>query len=331
MKRITELDALRGIAILIIMLFHYFSRYNYIYGHQYRFFHDFYWGGYTGIYLFFVISGFSIMISLKKTNRALDFMVNRFSRLYPSYWVSMFSTFIAVSVFSLPGREITVREFLANLSMLQYWQGIPDVDGAYWILPIFLIFYAFIFLLLIAKKTKYIEVVGLLWIIFSFVLRYFNFPYKETIESLVGFFKYSHLFFAGILFYQLKIKGFTFWRNLLILLCFLVQLSSNKTGETIALGIILATFYLLIFNYLFLIKNQLLTWIGKISYPLFLIHANIGYIIIRKLYSIQAHQWLIWMVPTLVSFLLAIIIHYYVAKPAQLFIRNSYNTLKKNN
>ena len=322
MKRIIELDVLRGLAILSIMLFHYLYLYNLKYGHEYRFIYDFSWGGIFGIYLFFIISGYVAMISLKKTTIPADFIVNRFSRLFPAYWVGALLTYIVVLIFSLPGREVGFKDFLINLTMLQHWLGVPDIDGAYWILPIFLVFYGFIFLTRLTKQLKHIEIIGLGWLFVEICLFYPNFPYRELVQSLFRFFDYAHLFLIGILFYQLKNSSFTLWRNLLIMLSLLIELSNHKTTETISLLVILTIFYLMIFNKLQIMKNQLLKWLGQISYPLFLIHSNIGYVVIQKIYSFSDSPLLILGFPFLITLLLAAAIHYWIEKPALAGIRN---------
>lgn len=59
-KRYQEIDALRGIAIFLVLLFHYTSRYDQIYGHTDMLFSFPY--GVQAVQLFFMISGFVIYI-----------------------------------------------------------------------------------------------------------------------------------------------------------------------------------------------------------------------------------------------------------------------------
>lgn len=56
MKRITEIDGLRGMAAVFVMLFHYTFAFNLGWAPGY-FFHY----GYIGVSLFFIISGFVIL------------------------------------------------------------------------------------------------------------------------------------------------------------------------------------------------------------------------------------------------------------------------------
>ena len=81
MTRINELDALRGIAAFMVLLFHYTSRYGSLYSQEQLF--SVPWGQY-GVQLFFITSGFVIYLTLEKTRKPMDFIVSRFSRLYPA-------------------------------------------------------------------------------------------------------------------------------------------------------------------------------------------------------------------------------------------------------
>jgi peptidoglycan/LPS O-acetylase OafA/YrhL len=55
--RLFELDVLRGIAALGVMLYHYTTRYDKLFGHQDTSYLDFSYGS-LGVNLFFIISGF---------------------------------------------------------------------------------------------------------------------------------------------------------------------------------------------------------------------------------------------------------------------------------
>lgn len=106
-SRLLELDALRGLAALAVVLYHYFYRYNELYGHHGNFAVDWTYFGKLGVELFFMVSGFVIFMSLNRVNRPVDFLVSRFSRLYPTYWCALILTFTVVSIWGLPGREIS--------------------------------------------------------------------------------------------------------------------------------------------------------------------------------------------------------------------------------
>lgn len=127
--RLSELDALRGIAALMVVIGHYTARYNDFYT-PISFPFKFEYGGY-GVQLFFLISGFVIFLTLNKTRHPLEFVVSRFSRLYPAYWVAVLLTFTLISIFSLPDTITTPSTYdaLVNLTMLQRWFRIGILMG----------------------------------------------------------------------------------------------------------------------------------------------------------------------------------------------------------
>ena len=139
-KRLLELDALRGIAALMVVFYHYFYHYNEMYGHQSI---PVSWSfvGRLGVALFFIISGFVIFWTLSRTERPLNFIVSRFSRLYPVYWFAIALSFVAVLCFGLPGREVSLRDAALNTLMFHEYLDVPHVDGVYWSLTVELSFY----------------------------------------------------------------------------------------------------------------------------------------------------------------------------------------------
>src|SRR5438105_3648135 len=117
-RRFQELDGLRGLAALSIVLFHYLSRYDQIYTPRGDVPFGFSYGA-NGVALFFVISGFVIFMTLKRCKTALDFLVSRFSRLFPAYWAAALLTYAVGSVSPLPEQHYTITQLLFNGTMLQ--------------------------------------------------------------------------------------------------------------------------------------------------------------------------------------------------------------------
>jgi peptidoglycan/LPS O-acetylase OafA/YrhL len=110
-QRYSELDAIRGVAVIMVVVYHYSVRYGYPIEPVFSF------GlGKYGVELFFIVSGFVIFLTLDKTTHALDFIVSRFSRLYPAYWIGVTLTFSVVYIYSLDGREVNFQSALINLT-----------------------------------------------------------------------------------------------------------------------------------------------------------------------------------------------------------------------
>ena len=67
--RLVELDALRGIAAMAVVAYHYTTHYANQIGHLTRLRFGFPAGNY-GVHLFFLISGFVIFMTLERTRRS---------------------------------------------------------------------------------------------------------------------------------------------------------------------------------------------------------------------------------------------------------------------
>lgn len=89
--RLTELDALRGVGALCVLIFHYSTRFHELFPQASHVPFSFPGGNYR-VLLFFTISGFAIFFTLDRIRTVADFIVNRFARLYPAYLVAMLMT-----------------------------------------------------------------------------------------------------------------------------------------------------------------------------------------------------------------------------------------------
>lgn len=75
-KRIDYLDAIRGIAVWLVVLYHAYARYEHFpYGFEYASFPLLKYG-YLGVELFFLISGFVILMTLDVAGVLLTFCIN---------------------------------------------------------------------------------------------------------------------------------------------------------------------------------------------------------------------------------------------------------------
>ena len=116
--RVGEIDALRGLAALAVMLFHYTTRIEELYpavgAAWFNARH-----GHFGVNLFFIVSGYVIFMTLQRTKHPLDFVVSRFSRLFPAYWAAVLLTFGVTQWLGLPGKSVSTSDAVANLATEQ--------------------------------------------------------------------------------------------------------------------------------------------------------------------------------------------------------------------
>ena len=153
-QRNIYLDYLRGLSALAVMLFHYTTRYDMLFGHTGGYPLYFKYGSY-GVLVFFLLSGyltFGRIDNVRKSPRKI--LYKRFLRLYPTFWIVMICTAI-LTYFFLPELSVSVKDFFLNLTMVPMYLGAKNIDGAYWTLSCELAFYLFVWLIGISRiKTK---------------------------------------------------------------------------------------------------------------------------------------------------------------------------------
>lgn len=288
-NRYAELDALRGIAALFVVFFHLTM------GHpEYR---AFFRLGTTGVDLFFIISGFVIFMSLQKITKGREFVVNRVSRLYPTYWAAVTFTFLlmfanAILKHSHDLPDLLVR-YLGNLTMFQFYLGIPDLDGPYWTLIIEMIFYIAILILFKINWLKYLNIIGIVFCsaIVLVTHLFYDIPMVKSIIIGIPLLHFLPLFFAGTVFYKIYTKkGKNVKNYLIIVFClgcqtslypYVGRLGIPRTSLSWAeyglmLSVYFGLFTLFVNNCLKFIVNDVTLFLGKISYALYLIHQYVS-------------------------------------------------------
>ncbi len=274
-SRLTELDALRGIAALLVVLFHYSVGYSDCVPGASPLPFRFPWGEY-GVHLFFAISGFVIFMTLNTTKHALDFIVSRFSRLYPAYWAAMLMTTAIVNLIGPSVLHVSTHDFAANLGMFLAFSGANLVDPSYWTLSVELLFYGHMLALWRLGLLPRIELVLGLWIALKWLLLF-----DSPNSSALGFIllvRHIPFFALGIIGYRIW-SGARTWAEQLPLAAF--AFASVVAIDPIDLGIVwlitAALFALLLCGRLTFLNRAPLLWLGGISYTLYLLHQYIGY------------------------------------------------------
>jgi peptidoglycan/LPS O-acetylase OafA/YrhL len=342
-KRLFELDALRGIAALAVVLFHFTYGYDNGFGSlsSEKFYFRY---GNMGVDLFFIISGFVIFMTLKNTKTTMDFFVSRFSRLYPAYWAAIILTVVLTILLSTPLeiRSYTIKQVLVNFTMLQSFFKIKDVDGAYWTLAIELTFYFWMWFIFKIKKLNYIEWCCVAWITLSLIISFLPKPFKNLL-NVIFIARYASLFIAGILFYLLKNGRKGLLIHVLVCISLLTSfyyLQHLKTQEHpnepfdivpfILLVLFYVVFYLFAYNKLVMFASKPLLFLGGISYSLYLIHENIGYSIIYWSKKVMDIQLFYIPITIIITIGLVYLINRYIEIPVMNFIRKRYKVPKSN-
>jgi peptidoglycan/LPS O-acetylase OafA/YrhL len=327
-NRLGELDALRGFAVIAVILYHYTSRYNNLIGHLKEGYLNLEFG-YLGVQLFFIISGFVIFMTVERCNNIFDFAFRRATRLYPAYIAGVILTYLTVSMYRLEGRTVSLTDAALNLTMLQgLIPGlVPYVDGAYWSLTTELIFYTIMGFFLVSGFIKKLEVPLFGWLTLAFIVRLVGNNLDHFVLTALRFYgilEYSNFFIAGIMFYKLKSENKGIY-HVIISFCLITEFVFNGLVVGIVVASFFGLFYLLLLGKLSFLNNRYFLFFGTISYALYLVHQNIGYVIINFLEARGYTSEIYLLVPLGISIILASIITFYIEKPLQKVLRNQKN------
>lgn len=330
-KRFYELDVLRGLAAIAVVFYHYTTRYHEFYPENDMFRGLDFKYGYLGVNLFFIISGFVIYLTINKCESIIEFIYKRGIRLYPAYIVAVILTFSIVSLVGLDGQEVGMTAAIINLSMLSGFLNVPYVDGAYWSLTVELMFYFMVGMLFFWGVIKKVELTSIIWLSIAFITFFLSNVWTNNLlgyVKLIGILEFCHLFIAGIMFYLLKSNHKkSYYAILIFCLTYEFFLDGLMVGLIVTSFFVL--FYLIVLGKLHFLNNKLLIFVGTISYSLYLVHQNIGYVVINMLETRNLVHPLWIIIPFGLSILLASFITFYIEKPAQKYMRSKYMVMKE--
>ena len=310
-----ELNWIRGLSALFIVLYHYTYQYQVSIGHVDTWPVTVPWGC-GAVNVFFLLTGFLTMYALKLGSSPLQFAWKRAKRLYPAYWICIVLTSIVMVVF-LPEYLRSIKVILINFTMLQNFIGITNVDGVYWTLSYELIFYFYVFILLFFKKAtwKWIRNFALAWIAVSFV--YYGLESRGFANSVMSVWRLALMpyfaapFAGGMLLATVAKEGkrdFISYGGVLVsfVLSLLVQELSYAVLYCIAGILLFVTIEKRFVSHNEVYLNCLerfqrylkpLAFVASISYPLYLLHQFIGFAVIKGIESVGLTNELFIVIP----------------------------------
>ncbi len=289
--------------------------------------------GYLGIFIFFILSGYTIILS-GKNKTVTAFIRSRILRLYPSFWVAVcLTTFVT---FLMGGDRFNVDfiQFMANLTMLSKYLGIKSVDNAYWFMFVILKFYFIIATLILFGAVRFYKYVAGLWLLLSFVVVFFQVP-------KIGFFlipDYAPFFISGMIFYSAKEEGWDLYKWCIILMSllfslFLVGQEIPNFNETFSADIsYVIVFFLILSIFIFMLfvsinrkpikLARVFRTLGACTYPLYLIHQNIGFMLFQS-FGTMLNKYVV----LVCIFSLMLLVAFLIVKYIDPYIHNILNSL----
>jgi peptidoglycan/LPS O-acetylase OafA/YrhL len=333
--RLGMLDVLRFVAASAVIGFHFLARDSPAWGGSVpdqvsgvgR------WAAYgrLGVPLFFVISGFVILMSSWGKD-VPTFAASRVGRLFPAYWVSVVLS-VAISFVLWPAYasffgRVSPSDAVLNLTMAQQAFGADSVSGVYWTLWYEARFYLLIALLVLVGMTRgRVLAFAALWPVLGAVADQAGSDLLSTLLLPT----YAPFFAGGMLLYVLHRDGHDrgTWLlvalNAAIALHFSLPIHENALTKltpfppsTLVIALLtLACFGLVAVATLTRAARWNARWMataGALTYPVYLVHENLGWSVIAHLRG-RVGAWGAVLAAVVVVLVAAWLLHRFVEKP----------------
>lgn len=336
--RVEVLDLLRLFAVLAVLLFHYGFRGAAADGFtavslaeiapiaKY---------GYLGVQFFFIISGFVIAYSAEGRTAAA-FAIARIARIYPGFLFCMTVTCLVTLAIGAPRFETTALRWFANLFIVAPALKQPFMDGAYWSIVYEVTFYAWVFALIAAGLfRRQIGWIVIIWLALSIL--------NETVLGSSALRRLlitdqSAFFAAGLLLHEIYRGRWDSSVLLMLTLAVITAVNEALAGAAwtrdhyhvvienwVVAGVCVGavgTIWLATRVRRLPLPPGLILAIGGLTYPMYLLHQHIGYMLFNRFEGIATPAQLI--AATTVAVITASwLIWRYIERPAQKWLKRS--------
>ncbi|MEV4740600.1 acyltransferase [Streptomyces sp. NPDC049555] len=339
-ERLAALDGLRLLAALMVVLYHYMA------------FNAGAWSkpvaqiftigswpasyGWAGVELFFLISGFVICMSAWGRTVG-EFASSRVTRLYPAYWFAVIATALVSVIWPGINNVPKLGDITVNLTMLHEPLKVTPVDGVYWTLWVELKFYL-LFALVVWKGLTYRRALGfcVVWGLAAAFATTVNVPVLDALLLPDD----CWYFIAGIAFYLMYRYGPNLVLWLIVASCYLISQHFLMQAQTHAEKYIgrnvpewpttmLLTLFFLAMAAVALGWTRRIRWgwlstAGVLTYPLYLLHERIGWVVIQHTEPYLSQYVL---VPALIAAMLgaAWLLHRFWERPLARLVKRGMN------
>ena len=290
-SRVAGLDMLRGVAAIGVVLFH-LSWAAHLLDDSVPTFAV----GALGVQMFFVISGYVILMTAYRSPSRGAFVRARAIRLYPAFLVCLGLTTTWALALHLSYYELSPSAWLLNLTMVPGWFGARAADGVYWTLRYEIGFYALVALLLPWVKRGLALRLGAIFLL--------ALPWLP--ELRLGAF-----FVMGIAIYEWR--GNRLFAGAVLIAAVIIGRDVDLTISAPLLVAIAGKVP---------VPRAAAAWAGAISYPLYLLHDHIGCVLVMLYRGLGL--WAALVLALISVVLLAAFVSHFLERPAIAFLKRKY-------
>jgi len=339
-RRIVELDSLRALAAISLMLFHLTHVYRIKFGFTSPLGFEWHYGAY-GTEMFFILSGFVNSMSLLRRGRPVDFVAARLIRILPIFLLVIVANLWIMQLAPLNQNGVTTAQFAANLTLLPRVFGHDCLDPVMWTLQVEMMFYfTLVTLYRLGGLRHYFVGWGSL-----LVLSYLVCPWLDAAEATASstawfgaatavrrmmLLDFVPLFAMGFLIYMIKTDTGRRWQNAvgILVAAFVFHAidhgKHNPAATVLILGLVGACAY----GKVPMLRLKPLLFVSTISYALYLCHNNIGCVLIYRLDHNGYPPQVCFVLAILFSFGLATLVTRWIEAPMTAWLRSGWDAYR---
>lgn len=339
-KRILELDAIRALSCLNLLLFHFTWVYQEKYGFASPLGFTFPYGKY-GVQLFFMLSGLVNAMTLLSKRKPGDFLAARCIRILPSYWLVIGLNVVLFASLSMYNESLATHAVVANLTTMPNLFGFENMEPVTWTLQIEMLFYAFLMILLVTglldKPIRTMLVAVSICFCCCTTFSWFASTYPESIwnqsfrivEDLF-FMRNMPLFAMGILLNELRCQRGNrgaLWLGIVVsaIVFHAIDLREHNPLATVLMfGLLTAS----AFGKVPILRWKPLIYISFISYSLYLFHNNLGSAFMRLLETLGCPPLLAVILTTGFAIAIASAVTHWFEQPITRWLRRVWSQFK---
>ncbi|MFB7799088.1 acyltransferase family protein [Isoptericola sp. NPDC056134] len=278
--------------------------------------------GFLGVQLFFMISGFVILMTAYG-RPVTTFAASRVARLFPAYWAAVVLTVMLHLVWH-DGRDASAVDSLLNLTMIQNAWDATDVQGPFWTLWFEMLFYLIVgAFILVGITRRRVIALAVLWPLVAQLAR----ANDADLLSTVLIPSYAPYFAVGMLLFLVYRDGgdLAVWLAIALTSVLCVRQAYHYAGRASELvgapvsAVVCAAAVIAMVGLIWALSAgplrhvdwRVLSTLGALTYPLYLVHGQFGFAVIDVLHD-DASRWVVLGIATALSLALAAVLHHLV-------------------
>ncbi|HDC4683539.1 acyltransferase [Enterobacter cloacae] len=175
--------------------------------------------GWIGVGIFFIISGYCMGMSTARDlsggvtiSKSVRYLMKRFMRIAPAYYVSIFVWFVLINYFSIAKRPTELFDIITHATFIHNLipETIYTINGVYWSIGVEMQFYVLLPVIIALATTLSKRVILLALCVVTTIFTYYS---DLSHATKIGLANYLTLFVVGWMLYEYRYQTHNFLKK----------------------------------------------------------------------------------------------------------------------